>query len=584
MKCSNCGHNVNPGEFCNNCGTLAAYSHASSAQGHKTTPSYNTPTDHASSPMDALGQPKKTALPIWVYVLPVVILLLAFIVVLIFTDVKFDGQSASKEDSIVFDGIAEPVYQPILGEDPLLIAKKSEKLYYLNGEKPVLLSESAADTDLFFATEQIADGTFFVVDNLKKSESPYQPKISDNDVYRVGDLVMITPDGVRTHIDESVYEVVYSIYDEVCYYQVVEKDRQKLCVVKGGVSYDLTGWVDENIQFAYGATDGSLVYFHHLTKDGTELCIGQNGSYTVEYFSEYSAYWITGEDKDPITILEYANRAQHFSVYKDGEIVMTLQDGVNWDINYINSNLIIESIEHELILCQDSNTPIVLDSGIDPNSEIALVDARGYITDWLLYTKDHVLYILNTQDRKAQPIPLGPVKEWYFSYDPHTQTVYITGSPTTIYTYVLGEKSAKEIPFEDSAAYVYHIDGMAESFYYFSGDASTYDYTLDTTDLYYYNGSEHILLMRDASWYVGVVTSAFEGEKVLWLADGELYMANADGTNQQTVLSGAWWVAKSGDNIYGISYEGEVYLIFSDGSLALLMDGVDDVLVLDPEW
>ena len=479
---------------------------------------------------------------------------------------------------------SEPIADAKTESDSVLVVLRGQELYYISGEESVLLSESAGDIDLFYGTEMIADGTIFVVENPQMSDSFYTPDNSDDEYYRVGNLYMITPDGKRKKIDESVYEVVYSQQDSVCYYQVVETDRQKLCVIIDGVSHDLTGWVDQNIVFEYGVPNGSLVYFRHITEDRVELCIGQGGAYEVAYESENNVYWLTGDDQDPVYIVDYAYDILHFSVYEDGEIVAELPDGVNWDINFKNGNLILESTDHDLLLFEDDSIPIVLATGMASYDELALVDIRGFATDWVLFSINKVLYILDTNDRATEPVMLGPVDEWYYSYDPVTETVYITGDADMVYIYVLGDEEARAVPLMEKAVNAYQMDGAAESFYYFTGDTDTYDYTVDSTDLYYYDGNQHVLLMSGAYWYVGKVVPAFDGAKVFYLANGNLYMADADGYNQQTALYDAWWVTESGGDIYAISYDGEVYLISEDGSQALIMDGVDDFLVLKPEW
>ena len=579
MKCTHCGHNVKAGKFCDHCGALAESASEPSAAAYDS--SANKEYDFTGS----ASQTPKNAPRVWIYVLAVVLLLSAFIGMQFFLNSDSNVLFSVKSDNpTITSQEAQTVYKSELGKDTVLVARRGEKLYYVYGDEIVRLSESAGDIDIYISTEQIADGTFFVVENLKTSENAYAPLDLSSENYFVGDLVMITPDKKRTFIAENVYELIFSSYDDVLYYQVVETDRQKLCVVIDGKSHDLTGWVDGNIHFEFGAPDGSLVYFRHLTEDSTELCIGQNGSYDVTYTTENDAYWVTGDDQDPVIIVEYIDNIQHYLVVENGEIIATLPNGLACDANFANSNLIVESTAYEMILYEDYTSPVLLACGLTADDSFVLLYTSGYETDWLLYTVDQVLYILDTSDRAAEPILLGPVTEWYYSYDPETQSVYITGNPDIVYTYVLGDDQAKQVPLTESAVSAYNINGAAESFYYFTGDANTYDYTIDYTDLYYYNGSEHVLLMSDASWFVGVVVPAFNNEKVLWLANGELYMANPDGTNQQTLMESAWWVLNSGGNIYGISYDGEVYLLSSDGSHTLLLDGSDDFFTLDPKW
>ncbi|MEX1307716.1 MAG: hypothetical protein AB1Z19_04235 [Eubacteriales bacterium] len=513
--------------------------------------------------------PKK-ALPIWVYILPIAVFILAFLLTFVFL----------RSDISLFGGKGTT-----LGESRLLIVRCGDDLYYIDGEETVQLSENADGIESLFAcVEQIADGTFFVVDNLRASDSPYEELTREGGKYIVGDLIMTTPDGEQTKIDENVYETVYSLYDDVCYYQVIEEDRQKICVVIDGETHDLTGWVDGNIDYDSGTPDGARTYFTIVDEDEMIVCVGEDGDYETVMQSDDFLYWLVSDSEEFNYIVKYSDDIFTFYAVEDDNVINTLPKAVDYDYNSENGTLVIQTTDGDVLVYRDNGYPIELESGLDKDDQLALVSAQGFRTDWVLYSKGNRLYIADVSQDRIDPLRIGSMDDWRYRVDPDTNYIYIKGDTDTLLTYHLGAEAADEVVFMDDIVEWNYIDGFPGGFYYITGDEDSYDYTEDKTDLYYYNGEKHILLQENAEWFVSHVVMAFDAEKVFWQANNHLYMADTDGDNTERVLRDAWWVTLAGDKVYGITYDGEVYLIDSDGDKTEIIDDVDDFLTYWPEW
>ena len=90
MKCTHCGHSVEPGKFCANCGALSEYASDSTASTRESKVSYDNTTEKTQNSMDSTALVTKKALPLWVVVLPIAVLLIGVVVTLSFVSVDLE--------------------------------------------------------------------------------------------------------------------------------------------------------------------------------------------------------------------------------------------------------------------------------------------------------------------------------------------------------------------------------------------------------------------------------------------------------------------------------------------------------------
>ncbi len=588
MKCIHCGHRVKPGKFCMHCG----------AQAPESEPAARTPQQGSSSESSAAhtrGYAELAVLPErrvspWLVIVPVLVLIFSFIITLaLLTQNSVPGISSA---NTTVQGTVQneenrtdwiEYHSARLGMDELLLILSDDNLYYLDGITPHLLSDSAWDMDMFSSNEQIADGTFFVVESLAPSSNSGTGLYDEP--YVVGDLIMITPDGERTLIDHHVYEVVFSQYDQVCFYQVVEDNRQKLCVVKDGVSHDLTGWINGNIIYDEGSPDGGKAYFCLQDDSGTSACIAQNGDYEVIKSDLSHPYWLVNDDQNHIYLSEWDDDSYSFFAFADGKIVSVISGVSDYTFNYDSGALAAGRPDGTLELWTSADEMRVIATGFSDESGLAFARSRDGASNILLYSIDRTVYLADFTQSDDSARVVGAIDDWTYTFDSATGTIYIYGDPTGMYVYSYASKKVSHIPFHIDGADAFAVFGREKGFYY-TDDLSdeNYDFAVDTTDLYYYDGSRQIRLTKDGSWFVGNVLSVFDGQKLVWQTDGVLMMADADGKHQKVILDDPHFAVEACGNLYAFDNDGGVYIIGEEGESYLIFEGMDDFMTYKPEW